>query len=169
MTKMMRIGIFCAACLIFIGCDRAAKAIAKEQLPGDQTLSYFHDILRLEYTENTGAALGLGDSLSRGQSFWLLSMLPLCVLAILFVYVVRRSATMAWPRLLALALILAGGLGNIADRLLNDRHVTDFLNIGIGPLRTAIFNFADLYITVGVLLLVAGYKKTGPGTGSEAI
>lgn len=53
-----------------------------------------------------------------------------------------------------LALIFAGGVGNIIDRVLFDRHVPDFMNIGIRQLRTGIFNVADVCITVGALGLV---------------
>ena len=52
------------------------------------------------------------------------------------------------------ALILAGGLGNIIDRIWHDRHVTDFMNVGIGSLRTGIFNVADMCVTAGVIGLV---------------
>jgi signal peptidase II len=45
-------------------------------------------------------------------------------------------------------------MGNILDRLVFDRHVTDFMNLGIQNIRTGIFNFADLWITTGVVLLV---------------
>lgn len=56
---------------------------------------------------------------------------------------------------LGLSLILGGGLGNLIDRLLRDGHVTDFLNVGFGSLRTGIFNVADAAITTGALLVLA--------------
>ena len=63
------------------------------------------------------------------------------------------------PRLryLALALLLAGGVGNQIDRIANDGLVVDFLNFGLGPIRTGIFNFADTAITSGVVLLLLDY------------
>jgi signal peptidase II len=61
----------------------------------------------------------------------------------------------------SLALILAGGLGNIIDRIFNDRHVTDFMNVGIGnTLRTGIFNVADMCVTAGVIgLLIISFTE----------
>ena len=159
MKSWLKIGLFCTVCLAFIGCDRVTKDQARERLPYNETLSYFHDFVRLEYVENTGAALNLGDQLSRTASFWLLSILPLTFLLGLFAYTVRKSKEMSLPKMMALALIFAGGVGNIIDRLLFDRHVTDFLNIGVPGLRTAIFNFADLYITVGVIVLFVFYRR----------
>jgi signal peptidase II len=66
---------------------------------------------------------------------------------------------MAFGKLAALSLIFAGGIGNIIDRLFFDRHVTDFMNIGIVHLRTGIFNFADVWITTGVFYLLLFGRK----------
>ena len=55
--------------------------------------------------------------------------------------------------LVALALILAGGIGNLIDRISNNGLVTDFINVGIGPLRTGVFNVADMAVLFGVLAL----------------
>jgi hypothetical protein len=52
------------------------------------------------------------------------------------------------------ALVLAGGIGNLIDRVLHDGLVTDFLNLGIGSIRTGIFNVADMALTTGALVLV---------------
>ena len=57
------------------------------------------------------------------------------------------------------ALIISGGLGNIIDRIQFDRHVTDFMNIGFRNFRSGIFNFADVYITIGVIGFLLFYKK----------
>ena len=55
---------------------------------------------------------------------------------------------------IALALVLGGGIGNLIDRIFNDGRVIDFLNIGVGSIRTGVFNVADIAITFGVLLFV---------------
>ena len=48
-----------------------------------------------------------------------------------------------------LLLILAGGLGNLIDRVTNDGLVTDFIVMGVGPIRTGVFNVADIAVTFG--------------------
>lgn len=58
------------------------------------------------------------------------------------------------PSVTAWSLVLSGGIGNLLDRLLHDGGVIDFMNVGIGSLRTGIFNVADVCITIGVSLLV---------------
>ena len=72
------------------------------------------------------------------------------------------------------SLIFAGGASNLADRLLYDGYVVDFINIGIGSFRTGIFNIADVAITAGVVILLLGQRtamqsismSNGPGKGA---
>ena len=52
------------------------------------------------------------------------------------------------------AFILAGGIGNLIDRATQNGLVTDFLNVGIGPVRTGIFNVADMAVTFGVIVFI---------------
>jgi signal peptidase II len=160
MKRGMKILLFCLSSLVLISWDRASKELAKEHLQGKETISYFHDTFRLQYVENTGAALSMGDSLPKAVSFWLLSILPLALLLAMSGYVIKRSNEMSTAKLSAFALIIAGGLGNIYDRIVYDRHVTDFMNMGIGDLRTGIFNFADVCITTGAILLLLSFKKS---------
>ena len=159
MKNWVKVLLFCFAAVVFIGCDRITKNLAKEHLMYHEPISYFHNTVRLEYVENTGAALSLGDQLSKPVSFWLLSVIPLIFLIILFVYTIKNAKIFSPLRMLALSLIIAGGLGNIIDRLLYDRHVTDFMNVGISNLRTGIFNVADMCVTAGVIAFLISYKE----------
>lgn len=159
MKRWVKILLFCCSSLTLISWDRASKELAKEHLKDKESISYFHDTFRLMYVENTGAALSLGDSLPKNISFWLLSILPLALLIAMSGYVIKQTDRMNWPKLIAFALIISGGLGNIIDRILFDRHVTDFMNIGINSLRTGIFNFADVFITAGVLVLLFQFRS----------
>lgn len=162
MSKKFKIILFCLCCLAFIGCDRVTKDLAKEHLKDKDPLTYFHDSFRLLYVENTGAALSIGDNLPKAASFWLLSMVPLFILAVLFIYTIKHLQQMGTMKIFSLALIFSGGIGNIIDRILFDRHVTDFMNAGIGNIRTGIFNVADVCITTGVigLLFFFNNKRT---------
>lgn len=163
MKPGLKIILFCLITLAFIGCDRVTKDLAKEHLANRETLSYFHDTFRLQYAENTGAALNLGDDLSSSASFWLLSIFPMLLLLLLCVYTLKNASRLDRGRIISFALIFAGGMGNIIDRILFDRHVTDFMNLGIGHLRTGIFNVADMCVTAGVAgILFLSFKKTNP-------
>jgi signal peptidase II len=158
MTTPIKIFLFCLFCFAFIGCDQASKDIAKEHLKDKQPISYLHDTVRLQYVENTGAAMSFGDELPKTASLVLLSLLPLFLLIVVFVYAIKNAGQMSLMKLFSLALIFAGGIGNIIDRLLHDRHVPDFMNLGINNFRTGIFNVADVCVTTGVVGLLIFYK-----------
>jgi signal peptidase II len=136
-----------------VGCDQLTKDVAQQYLAFEPPRSWFHDTVRLEYAENTGAFLSLGSGFSEGLRVILFQVFPALWLVglALFLFVAKQmpllSAT-AW------SLVLSGGIGNLLDRLLHDGRVIDFMNVGIGSLRTGIFNVADLCITIGVSLLV---------------
>jgi signal peptidase II len=163
----MKVLLFCVTSLIFIGCDRITKDLAKSHLMYREPISYFHNTVRLEYVENTGAALSLGDQLSKPVSFWLLSILPLIFLLILSGYAIMNIRKFTLLKTLSFSLIIAGGMGNIIDRILFDRHVTDFMNIGISSLRTGIFNFADVCVTAGVIGFLISYRDSKPKVALE--
>jgi signal peptidase II len=55
----------------------------------------------------------------------------------------------------AIALYFSGGVSNLADRWAYGGYVVDFINLGLGPLRSGIFNVADIFIMAGALILVA--------------
>lgn len=88
----------------------------------------------------------------------------MCLLAlaiVLFVQPMPLATVVAW------SLVLGGGLGNLVDRIMNDGRVIDFMDIGIGSLRTGIFNVADVCITIGVLLLffqAVWARSSSPGS-----
>ncbi|HET6256972.1 MAG TPA: signal peptidase II [Puia sp.] len=152
--KAMKVGVFCLLSLSLISWDKVSKDLAKIHLRDQPVRSYLDDTFRLMYVENTGAAMSFADNLNPRLGFWLLGILPLVILLGLFTYVVLNVHEMRMARMVGFSLIFAGGLGNILDRLVFDRHVTDFMNLGIQNFRTGIFNFADLWITAGVVSLL---------------
>lgn len=139
--------------LIFcVGCDQATKRFAVSHLSSTKTSSYLGDTFRLQLSYNRGAFLSLGQSLpdvlrhslfTVGTCFMLLGALSFAL----------SSKHGTFSVVLAVSLIIAGGVGNLIDRMMNDGMVVDFLNVGVGPLRTGIFNFADLAIMGGAIIL----------------
>ena len=80
------------------------------------------------------------------------------MLFLLLLYTVFSKSINVYQTI-ALSFILGGGISNIIDRL-NYGKVIDFMNMGIGSLRTGIFNFADLSIMLGIgIFIFANYKK----------
>lgn len=145
-----------AIVILTIGCDQVSKRVASVHLVDTPRKSFLNDAFRLEYAENRGAFLSLGADLppwARTALFTVGTGLVLLVGAV-------SLFTHAWSRLavIGICLYLAGGASNLADRLA-DGHVIDFLNIGVGPLRTGIFNVADIAVMSGVALFLLGHLR----------
>ncbi len=138
------------------GCDRATKHLAQRTLAGEPRRSYLADTVRLDYTENRGGFLGLGAGLPDGVRTTVFTVGTVATLGALSSMMFRHLAA-SWS-LVGLSLIWAGGVSNLIDRLARG-SVVDFLNVGVGPLRTGIFNVADLAITTGVALMLLGMRS----------
>lgn len=133
--------------------DLLTKEIAERTLPGRETMRLAGDTVRIGYVENTGVFLSLGHALSPAARFWLFVVGVGGVLVALLVLTLRDPRFRP-PEVVAVAAIVGGGIGNLVDRAVLG-SVRDFLNVGIGPLRTGIFNVADMAITFGGLALIA--------------
>ena len=140
-----------------VGCDQVSKSAARAFLEAGAIQSLFADSLRLQLVENPGSFLSLGASLPEPVRFALLTA-AVSVLLIALVCVALFSRRLGPKGFIALALVAGGGIGNLIDRLIHDGRVTDFLNIGIGSLRTGIFNLADMAILAGAFLLFLTYR-----------
>ena len=151
--RFTRLGLLLALLVSCVGCDQVTKSIAARRLAPLSRQSFLGDTVRLEYALNPGAFLGMGGGLSSGARFWGLTVINGAIRAVLaYVLVTRRD--LAPGNFAAWALILAGGIGNLIDRASQGGLVTDFLNVGIGPVRTGIFNVADIAVTGGFVLFV---------------
>jgi len=110
-------------------------------------------VFRLQYSENPGAFMSLGMGLPDSVRFWLL-IIGVGVALTGMLQFVLFSREMDRFSVMAASLIIGGGFSNLLDRLYNDGLVADFMNAGIGHVRTGIFNLADVAIMVGSGMLV---------------
>jgi signal peptidase II len=147
--------LFFAAILVFcVGCDQLAKTVATHALGDEPMRSLFGDVVRVGVVHNGGAFLSLGAGLPDAVRHAAFVLLVPVALALVCALAWRSGAARSRASLAGLALLAGGGLGNWIDRLLQDGLVTDFVSLGIGPLRTGIFNVADVCIVAGALLFV---------------
>jgi signal peptidase II len=150
-----RIALFAAVLVACIGCDHASKLAATAWLDPAETVSLASGALRFELAYNEGAFLGLGGALPPALRMLLLgALVPLALC--FFVWRLLRAGAASPGQLVALGLVAGGGLANWLDRVASGGLVTDFVSVGFGPLRTGIFNFADVALVGGVLLLLIG-------------
>jgi signal peptidase II len=161
---MTRIGVrllLLVAMVATIGCDRVTKHMAATTLAEQPGRSFLADTVRLEYAENTGAFLSLGADWPRPIRTAVFGVSNAVLLVALAVIAVRRR----WPAvaLLGVALFVAGGASNLMDRITYGM-VIDFMTVGVGSLRTGIFNVADVAIMLGAgLLMFEGYRTSPVG------
>ena len=123
----------------------AERFLAPQRIPHEVVGGW----LRLTLVYNPGAAFGLNLG---AQSRWIftgLTLVALVILGRLFLSTARGDV----PRTLALALVCAGAIGNLLDRLRSGMGVVDFLDVGIGDARWPTFNVADMAVSVGAVLL----------------
>jgi len=151
--RIHRLGLVILILISCTSCDQMTKNMAKELLASSPPISLLNDSIRIEYTENPGALLSLGANLPSQARFLFFVVFVSLVLAITLAFAVNtRSSSLM--QLVGLSLVAAGGMGNLLDRLFNNGMAIDFLRLGIGPLRTGIFNVADVAIVAGLATFV---------------
>jgi signal peptidase II len=158
MRSFNRVIIVTLTLFCCVGCDQVSKSAARSLLMSGNTQSFFGDSLRLQLVENPGSFLSMGASLPQHLRFVLFTGAVAALLIALVAVSLFARRLEPW-RFSALALVAGGGISNLIDRLAYDGRVTDFLNVGIGTLRTGIFNVADMAIMAGALLLILNSRS----------
>ena len=144
----------------FVGCDQATKRVATQTLQNSEPKSYLGDTVRLDFALNSGGFLSLGSQLPPAARWWVFIGINMAfMIAITMFLLFNHDAGQAV--FISLAYILAGGIGNLIDRIANNGQVIDFLNIGIGTIRTGIFNVADVGVMAGTLVLFFAISSNG--------
>lgn len=139
--------------------DCASKRFAVEQLsPPYVPHDVFGDVVRFTLAYNVRAAMGLTAG---AWSRWILAGFAVALLAGVAVWLFRTRRDE--PALFTgIALVAAGALGNLVDRLRWDRGVVDFIDVGFGSTRFWIFNVADAAITIGAVVLWFATRQLQP-------
>jgi signal peptidase II len=129
--------------LVVLSCDQLSKSIIINKLSLHQSIPLIKGIFHLTLVYNRGAAFGI---LKNQTPLFIITSLVAVVLIYLNYKKNRERKSFSYD--LSLALILAGALGNLIDRLFLG-YVIDFLDFRIWP----VFNIADSAITAGAFLL----------------
>jgi signal peptidase II len=153
--RLQWFAVILAAC---VGCDHASKQAAVSLLADSAGLELVGGMLRFQLAFNPGGFLSVGAGLSEGvRSVFFLALVPLLIAFVCLHF--ARSERISRSQLAALAVLSGGGFGNWLDRVLHDGVVTDFVSVGFGPLRTGIFNLADLAVIAGILWLLRSTRR----------
>src|SRR5579859_4796670 len=130
-----------------VGCDHATKAAARATLGAGRVVTVVPNLLDLRYAENHGTAFSVFEH-ARGATTAMLVVVSIVAVAAIAVFWWKRRTARPSTQI-ACALVVAGAIGNVADRVVRG-YVVDFVHLHHWP----IFNVADVAITLGVAMLL---------------
>ncbi|MCR4267360.1 signal peptidase II [Nitratireductor sp. ZSWI3] len=145
--SLRAMGLYGLLTLAFALADQLVKALVEAALPLHEKIDLL-PFLALLHSRNTGIAF----SMFSGMNGVGLSLVMAAVILFIGYLAMRTGAAQVWARL-GFALILGGALGNLVDRLTNG-FVTDYIYFHTPVWSFAIFNLADVFITVGAGLVI---------------
>ncbi len=152
MRKYLKVLMIILLVFTLIGCDQATKSFARHQLQNSASVNILGGLVRFQYAENQGYFLSIGSTLSTGSHKLMTILMTVIVLTGLSIMLISAK-TIKLPALIAFSLFIAGSMGNLIDRLLNQGRVVDFLILGTDTIHTGILNIADLFITASMVIL----------------
>lgn len=155
MSKKLSRALLIMASAALIVVDQITKHLAVAFLrdSADRSVSVIPGLLEFSYLENTAAAMGMFEGM-----IWLVMILGIAV-AIGIVAAIFLYNGHTWASYISSSLLLAGGIGNLIDRINNvgptgERFVVDFIHVEFFPY---VFNFADCCVTIGAVFLVVHF------------
>lgn len=159
--------IYAILALVLLVADQVVKYLVRTGIDLGQSVPFIPHVLDLTFVRNTGAAFSILQ-----EHTWVLILISALVVLLVAGFV-GRGFFRGWLGLTAAMLVMCGGVGNLIDRVLlgyvTDMFQTTFMNF-------AVFNLADCYITVGVVLLFvyilffypdAHHKEVAPDADSN--
>ncbi len=136
---------YCLIMASIVGLDQLVKALVLRDLEPVGSFEIWPGVFRLYYCENTGAAFSLGEG-----NPWFFSILTVLLCAII-VFLLIRGVIRSAPARIALICVVAGGVGNLIDRIFRG-FVVDMFDFYL--IDFAIFNVADIFVCCGCVLFI---------------
>lgn len=140
--------------VIFIFIDQTSKGLVDLYINLNESISIIPNFFNLTYVRNIGAAF----SILKG-SRWLFVILSFIALNIIYIFFINNKK-LNNKQVLIYSLLQGGIIGNLIDRVLYG-YVIDFLDFTIFGYNFAIFNMADTFIVISVILLIIVGDKNG--------
>ena len=132
--------------------DLISKQIVSHVLSLNKSIKVIDNFFYLTYTKNNGAAWSILQD----------ERIPLLILTVIVIYIIYKefmNNEMNKMEHLSFGILFGGILGNFFERLINGT-VIDFLDFYIFGYNFPIFNLADCFIVIGVILvIITGYRK----------
>ncbi len=126
--------------------DQYTKFLAVTHLKDRPSVVLIRNVFELSYLENKGAAFGI----MQNQRWFFIVSFVFIIAIILWLYVKLPASKRFLPLHACSALIVAGAIGNLVDRV-KLGYVIDFFYFSL--IDFPIFNVADIFVVTGVILL----------------
>ena len=147
---MKKRGIVAGIIVALIVLDQLVKSYVVQNIALGEIKSWIPNLVSLTYLQNRGAAF----SMLQDQQ-WFFAVITLVVMVGAIWYLHKHIEDSFWT-VFGLVLIIAGGRGNFIDRI-SQGFVVDMFHLDF--INFAIFNVADSYLTVGVVVLLIAMLK----------
>ena len=136
------------ASAIMVLADQISKTVIRSTMTLYESITVISGFFHLTYITNDGMAFGINFPFG----IYIFSAISIILTIILFYYLwtIRYESILIRS---GVAMILAGAIGNLIDRLFLG-EVVDFLDFMIGDLHWYVFNFADSYVTIGMGIIL---------------
>ena len=146
--------------LLFLLVDLVSKIIINRYMMLDGSIKLVNNFIYITYVRNTGAAWSVFSS----NTVFVIIVSFLIILGIIY-YIYKNKLDNRIEKI-AYSMILGGALGNFFNRLICG-YVIDFIDVKIFKYDYPIFNFADVFIVIGVILLIIYTWRYGNGDSSK--
>tara|TARA_B100001123_G_C15324702_1_gene1029135 strand:- start:494 stop:988 length:495 start_codon:yes stop_codon:yes gene_type:complete len=147
--KLQKIDIYSfVLTLLIFSIDRLSKAYVIQLIETKEKEIFVYDFLNITLNWNTGIGFGL-FSLNAGVTYHIISALILLIIIYLIYLMVKEDVVGK----LIIALIIGGAAGNLYDRL-TFFAVPDFIDLHIEDYHWFTFNFADIFISIGIFAMI---------------
>ena len=156
----MRRNLWLSVVFIFaVVSDQLSKFAVDSTFNLYDSRSMLGNYLRLTYIRNSGAAFGI----SFGSSKVMFAVTVLVIILLVYLYLKGTLRPEHIIGKIAVIMVLGGAIGNLIDRI-RMGEVIDFIDMGIGNHRWPIYNFADIYVTIGMFILLFIYTVQKDGS-----
>ena len=147
--------------ILVILVDFFSKYIVSKLMTVNETINLIDNFFRITYVKNTGAAFSMFSN-----NTILVIIISVVVIGFLLFYIYKNKGNNKLENV-SYAFILGGAIGNLIDRLVYG-YVIDFLDFEILSYNAPIFNLADTFIVIGVILfLINTLRSRYDGNSSE--
>lgn len=151
------------ACILVLADCSSKRIIEATVSPPGTSVPIVGDLLRFTLAYNPGAAFSTRFG---AYQRWVL-IAVVCLVLVMLSRLYRTVTRTGWVGTVGLALVVGGAVGNLIDRLISNRGVVDFIDVGVQSSRFYVFNVADAGVSVGAALLALALWRSDQTSASS--